>query len=64
MNPLQSLVWIAKMPQGSGRIGEARHPRVLPVAEGMGAVLLRVIEGHGLLQVPPGRGKLSQKIQA
>ena len=61
--PLQGLVRIAKKPQGQGRIGEASHPGVMPVEEGMGAVLLGVVEGNALLQVRAGRGKLSQTEQ-
>ena len=44
--PLQGLVWIAKIPQGPGCKGEASHPRVLPVEEGQGAVLLGIVEGN------------------
>ena len=58
--PLQGLVRIAKKPQGQGCIGEASHPRVMPVQEGMGAVLLGVVEGNPLLQVLSGWSKLSQ----
>src|SRR5712692_5413300 len=47
------------MPQSHGRIVSARHPRVLAVQQGMGLVLLGVVEGNGLLKVCSGRGKLA-----
>jgi hypothetical protein len=47
--PPQGLVWIAKRPQGPGYMGEARYCRVLAAAENMGAVLLGIVEGKGLL---------------
>src|SRR5713101_8795142 len=58
--PLQGLLRIAKHPQGPSHIGQASHPRIL---HGTGAVLLGVVEGHPLLQVLPGRGKLSKMEQ-
>ena len=57
---LQGLVRIAKRPQNQGCNGQAGHPRVKAIAEGMGTVLLRIIEGNALLQVCLGRGQLSQ----
>jgi hypothetical protein len=57
------LVWIAKKPQGHGAIGSAYHPRVLPIAEGMGTVSLRVVESYPLCKMGLGSGELSQVVQ-
>ena len=61
--PLQGLVRIAQPPQGHGGIGSAHHPGVLPVAEGMGPVLLGVVEGNPLLKMGLGSGELAQIVQ-
>ena len=47
--PLQGLFRIAQPPQRHGDIGAACHPGVLAIAEGMGTVLLGVVEGNPLL---------------
>ena len=60
---LQSLVRIAQAPQGHSGISSARHPRVLPVADGMGMVLLGVVQGDPLLQMGLGSGELAQIVQ-
>ena len=61
--PLQRLVRIAQHPQDQGREDPASHARVLPIEESMGAVLLRVVQGHALLQVGTGRDQLAQPEQ-
>ena len=58
--PLQRLVRIAQHPQGKGCIDPASHTRVLPIEEGMGAVLLGMVQGNALLQVGTGRNKLAK----
>src|SRR5262249_11552353 len=63
ITPPQGLVWIAKYPQRLGRMGESTHAVVQPVEEGMGAVLLGIVEDHTLLQVRACRNKLSQQEQ-
>ena len=62
MAPLQGLIWIAKMPQGPGCIGEAMHPGSA-VLDGEARVLLGVIQSNPLLQVWLRRGQLSQTEQ-
>ena len=61
---LQGLVRIAKGPECHGRIAEAPCPGILPVEEGMRAVLLRIVEGDTLLQVGQGRDELAKTEQA
>src|SRR5262245_63688922 len=62
--PLQRLVRIAQRPQGTGRKGSATNAGVFPIEEGVGAVLLGVVEGYSLLQMGSGGSKLSQIEQA
>src|SRR4051812_25714401 len=57
---LQGLVWIAQPPQGPSGISVAHHPRVLPVAEGMDTMPMRVVEGNALCKMGLGSDKLSQ----
>src|SRR5262245_34971086 len=57
---LESLVWIAQIPQGPGRKGEADHPRVKSIEKGVGAVPLGVVEGKTLLKVFLRRNQLSK----
>jgi len=58
----ESLIWIAKHPQGLGQIGEAPYPEVKAITEGQRAVHLRIIEGKALFKVRAGRGHLSQLV--
>jgi len=60
MDALQGLVWIAEHPYGHGRKASARYAGVLSVHKGMGAVLLRIIEGHPLLKVRSSWSHLSK----
>src|SRR5262249_11977452 len=60
---LQSLLRIAKLPQGTPRKVQAHGPGVDPGEEGQGTVLLKVVEGNPLLQVRSGQGQLSQEAQ-
>ena len=60
----QGLVWIAQHPQGLGNKDSTPHSGVVPVAEYVGAVLLRVIERDSLLQMRAGRGKFAKIPQA
>jgi len=46
----QRLVRIAQHPEGHRLKGTAGHPGILAVAHGVGAVLLRVIEGQASLR--------------
>jgi hypothetical protein len=57
VTPLQGLLWITQQPQGPGRIGEARHLRILSIQRDQVTVLLGVIERDALLQVRAGRGQ-------
>src|SRR5262245_46129361 len=61
LTPLQSLVWITKVPKSPGRVGEAHDYRILHA--GKGTTLLRAVEGYSLLQVLSGRGQFSEKEQ-
>ena len=45
---LEGLVWIAKHPQGQAQLGKTHHPSVMPIEEGMGAGLLRIVERDSL----------------
>src|SRR5262249_40958241 len=56
--PLQRLVRIAKKPQRPGRPGEAHCPGV--EEEGMGPVLLRVIESNALFCLRSGSNQLTK----
>lgn len=58
--PLERLVWIAQHPQDMGGEDPASHVRILPIQQSMGTVLLRVIQGHTLLEVGTGRDQLTQ----
>src|SRR5262245_31082877 len=58
--PLEGLIRIAKEPQHMRCTGEARHPEVLTIKRGMGAMLLRVIESDTLLPVLTSLNKFSQ----
>jgi hypothetical protein len=60
VTPLQGLVRIAQPPQGHGGVGMALHPGVRPVADGMGMVLLVVVEGGPLRKMGLGSGKHAQ----
>jgi hypothetical protein len=60
---LEGLSRIAKIPQSQGPKGEANHPRVQSIAEGLSAVLLGVIEGNTLLHVLLSQGHLSKMEQ-
>src|SRR5215471_2985367 len=54
LQALAGLLWIPQRPQDEGRIAAADYPGVQPVEDRMGAVLLRVVEGAGLLQMRVG----------
>lgn len=56
MYSLARLVWIAKVPQGVRRMGEANHPMV----KRQGVVLLGGGKGNRLFQVSAGRSKFPQ----
>src|SRR5262245_44243210 len=64
MVPLEGLVWIAKHPQGQAQPGQTEYPGVMPIEEGMGAVLLGIVERQGLLQAFSGLDKLSKQEQS
>ncbi len=49
---LEGSVWIAKVPQGQGWLGEARHPNVDPLPSRAG--LVRIGERHPSLKVCSG----------
>ena len=51
---------ITEPPQEQGSIREAAHPGVIAIQEGVGVVLLGMVEGDALLQVCKGGGELSQ----
>jgi hypothetical protein len=54
--PVESLVWIAKKPQGQRRDVPAAHSWIVPAAEkDLGAILLGIVEGKTLLEVGTGR---------
>src|SRR5947209_9375082 len=61
--PPQRFIWIAQRPQGDRRKGAAYHARVLTIVKGQRSMLLGVVEGHPLLLVRPGTGKVSEKVQ-
>src|SRR5262252_1061978 len=63
MAPLAGLIWIAKHPQGQAQPGQTYHPSVMPVEEGMGAVLGRIIERQSLFEVGSGLDELSKTEQ-
>jgi hypothetical protein len=60
VTPLQGRVRIAQPPQGHGGVGLALHPEVLTVADGVGMVLLGVVEGDPLRKMDLDSGKLAQ----
>src|SRR5262249_44072961 len=62
--PLYGLVRIAQQPQRQGHIGELSRPRVLSVKEGMGTMLLGIVEAYPVLELFAGRGELPQEEQA
>jgi hypothetical protein len=57
------LIGIAKHPQGHRVIGSTKHPRVLPVVEGMSAVPLGIVEGYPLRKMGLSSDELSQIVQ-
>ena len=57
------LVGIPTRPQRPSEIDVAIHPRVASIEQGMGAVLLRMIECYALLQMGATGGQLSHKEQ-
>jgi hypothetical protein len=57
---LESLVWIAKRPQGLRRPVAAHHPRVPTIQNGMGTVLVGIIQGNPPLCVRQARDKLAE----
>jgi hypothetical protein len=48
-NPPKGLVWVAKKPEGLSHPREATHASIIPVEEGMGAMLLGIVESNPLL---------------
>jgi hypothetical protein len=50
---LERLFWIAQEPQYPSGVGKGIHPEVIALPEIEEAVLLRVVEGNGLLLVCP-----------
>src|SRR5262249_16093658 len=63
LTPPEGLVWIAKLPEGPGDIGEAPYPQVHAIAEGQMMVLLAIIERYTLLQVHSTSGKLFKVVE-
>jgi len=61
--PLLCLVRIPQHPQAQSAKETAGYSGVLAVAEGMGAMLLRVIHGQPVLQVGVGKDKFPQPRQ-
>jgi len=57
----QGLLRVPQVPQGMGSETEAENSRIEPEQGGIGPVLLGIIQGQTLVQVLPGRGKLSQE---
>ena len=59
------LGWVPKEPESQRSKLATTHPGVVPAVEhGMGAVPLRIIEPHPLVQVGSGSGELAAKEQA
>ena len=48
MAPREGLVWIAKQSQAPAHPGKTHRSSVMPIEEGMGAVLLRIVESKSL----------------
>src|SRR5438046_670609 len=60
--PLQRLVRITPQPQDQGHKLLTTYPGVVPAIEqGMRAMVLGIVEGDAVLQVPVGRGQLSKR---
>jgi hypothetical protein len=57
--PLQGLLWVAQIPEDPGGVGVGIHPKVIPLPEGLGAVMLGVVEGNRLLLVGAGPSEVS-----
>src|SRR6185503_19680137 len=64
VDSFQSLVRIAKYPQGQSRNDMGKHPGVLSVQKGMGAVPLEIIDRNALLEMGSGAGRLTEEEQA
>src|SRR5262249_37742444 len=60
--PREGLVWIAKLPEGPGDIGEAPRPEVQAIAEGQMLVLLAIIERQPVFQLYSTGGNLSRVV--
>ena len=58
--PLQGLIRSAKAPQSLAHMAQTGHSSIVPVAEDMGAMLLRIVERNRLFEVGAGWGELSQ----
>src|SRR5215208_36793 len=63
LGTLESLVWIAQVPQARRRDVSAAHSRVKPVEEDERTVLLRVVQTYSLFQVLSACHKLSRAKQ-
>ena len=61
---LQALFGIAEPPEHKGHVAPAIRAGVPAIAKGVGAVLLRVVEGNGLLQMLLGLGQPPAPTQA
>src|SRR5215208_2482566 len=63
LGTLESLVWIAQVPQARRRDISAAYSRVKPVEEDERTVLLRVVQSYSLFQVLSACHKLSRAKQ-
>src|SRR4030095_11889391 len=63
VDSFQRLVRIAKYPQGQSRNDMGKHPGVLSVQKGMGAVPLEIIERNALIEMGAGSGWLTAEEQ-
>src|SRR4030095_14874873 len=57
---LPGLIWIAQKPESHRQRPKTAQPGISLVQQVMGVVLLRVVDGDALLQVPPSRAELTQ----
>src|SRR6185503_1302192 len=64
VDSFQSLVRIAKYPQGQSRNDMGKHPGVMSVQKGMGAMLLEIIDRNAMLEMGSGSGRLAAEEQA
>ena len=64
LTALLRLVWIPEHPERLRGIGQAAHPRVIPIQRSQGVVVLGIVQGGPLFRMQPSWRKLAEIEQA